>query len=108
MRAFTLSHSAACSADWSGTRNPPFADNNADNNKETDYAGAGHQAAPCADPVGLQPALRPDLGIPNRFKLTRPKNLELAFRFNRNGSSSAIINSFDLAQHGARHATVPR
>src|SRR6202521_2875336 len=45
---------------------------------------------------------------PVRVRKTREsENLELPFRFNRNGSSSAIVNSFDLAQHCARHATYP-
>jgi hypothetical protein len=51
-------------ADWSRGRSPPFTDN-----KEAGYAGACHRAAPCADPVGLQPALgsisrAPDAGLP--------------------------------------------
>src|SRR6202521_2264248 len=43
---------------------------------------------------------------PVRVRKTREsENLEL--QFNRNASSGAIVNSFDLAQHCALHATYP-
>jgi hypothetical protein len=61
------------------------------------------QIACCGGTFSLAPGW-----APVRVRKTREsENLEFAFRFNRNASSSAIVNSFDRVQHRARHATYP-